>query len=332
MRARLVATIAAAATVLVALLAPAGAVAATDVGDDCAGTFYGGSFNLVPEDRTPGVSTLPLTAPVGGVVTRWNVRSANPDPASVRMGVFRSAGSPGKFQLVAESKEETAVNGANGFPTRIPVETGDRFGVVPAGDGYFACVTGIEADQTWSYKGTIPVGSSQQFSAGVEVRVPIVAAIEPDADRDGFGDESQDGCPRSSSYIAPCPLVQTAFKMKVRERAIVVRVGVSSEASVQVFGQVSWQVRQKPGQSAQRSRRPGDRGLTVGLSAGGPRPVSAGETKTFRVPLPKTVLRRLGRITPRQSLRALMTVRTTDLAGKVTDQRKRLKLTGREGA
>jgi hypothetical protein len=59
--------------------------------------------------------------------------------------------------------------------------------------------------------------------------------------------------------------------------------------------------------------------------------VSAGETKKFRVPLSKLILRRLSRITPQQSLRALMTVRSTDIAGKVTDQRRRLRLKGREG-
>jgi hypothetical protein len=50
------------------------------------------------------------------------------------------------------------------------------------------------------------------------------------------------------------------------------------------------------------------------------------------VALSKPILRRLGRITPRQALRALLTVRTTDAAGKVTEQRRRLKLKGREGA
>jgi hypothetical protein len=114
--------------------------------------------------------------------------------------------------------------------------------------------------------------------------------------------------------------------MKPKGNAIIARVRVSSQASVQVFGQVSWQVRGKPKTSAR------NHGLVVGVSAGGPRPVAAGETKKFRAPLSKPILRRLGRITPKQALRALMTVRTTDAAGRVTEKRRRLKLKGREGA
>src|SRR5262249_18308967 len=148
------------------------------------------------------------------------------------------------------------------------------------------------------------------------VRSPVVAVIEPDADGDGYGDETQDKCPQSAATAAPCPAVTTSFTMKPKGNAIIAKVSVSSAASVQVFGQVSWQGRGKPKTSARTH------GLVVGVTAGGPKPVPAGETKSFRAPLSKPILRRLGRITPKQALRALMTVRTTDAAGRVTEQRK----------
>ena len=188
------------------------------------------------------------------------------------------------------------------------------------------CVTGNLDDHSWSYNGNVEVGSEYQFAAGVFVRVPVVAVIEPDIDGDGFGDETQDACPQSARTIAPCPPVTATFTMKPKRKAIIAKVRVSSPASVQVFGGVSWQVRGRPKTSAR------NHALTVLISAGGPRPMSAGETKTYRLPLSKPILRRLGRITPKQALRALITVRTTDVAGRVSDQRRRLKLKGRKGA
>ena len=76
--------------------------------------------------------------------------------------------------------------------------------------------------------------------------MPIVGVVEPDIDGDGFGDETQDACPRSESTIDPCPLVRTSFTTKVKKKSIEVSVTVSSVATVQVFGQVSWPVRGAP--------------------------------------------------------------------------------------
>jgi hypothetical protein len=254
------------------------------------------------------------------------VKSLSGEPVPVRMGVFRKT-NEGKFLLAATSAQETAVFGVNTFKTRITVQAGDRFGLIPIGERTVSCLTGNEEDQAWSYNGAVlEVGSEYQFAAETAVRVPVVAVIEPDVDGDGFGDETQDGCPQSAATQAPCPAVTTTFTMKTKGNAIIATVSVSSGASVQVFGQVRWQVRGRPQTSAR------NHGLTVGIGAGGPRPVAAGETKTFRVTLSKPVLRRLGRITPKQALRALMTVRTVDVAGRMTEQRRRVKLTGRKGA
>ena len=149
------------------------------------------------------------------------------------------------------------------------------------------------------------------------------AAIgEPDRDGDGYGDETEDGCPWNAAVQVECqPVTIKVRSTTVTRRAIVLKLGVSSEARVQAFGQVSWQVRQPHG---------GKGGLTVGLSAGAPRTVLPGTVTSFRVPLTKAVLRRLGRISPRQALRAQMSVRTTDLAGRENDRVLTVKLRGRQ--
>jgi hypothetical protein len=316
-----------AAVLAVALLAPAGAAAATEVGDDCGATVESpATYTNVPEAKAADASPLPIAAPAGGIVTSWRVKSLSGETVPIRMGVFRNT-AEGKFLVAAASAQETLAFGPNTFKTRIPVQAGDRFGLIPIDEKTVTCVTGNIDDHSWSYSELpVEVGSEYQFGAGVFVRVPVVAVIEPDVDGDGYGDETQDKCPQSAATQAPCPPVTTTFTMKRKGNSIIAKVRVSSQAEVQVFGQVSWQVRGKPKTSAR------NHGLTVGITAGGPRSVSAGETKTYKVPLSKPILRRLGRITPKQALRALMTVRTTDIAGRVADLRSHLKLKGREGA
>jgi hypothetical protein len=304
-----------------AMLAPSAATAATEVGDDCAANVETATYTNVPDQKAAGASPLPIAAPVSGIVTSWKLKSLSGETIPVRMGVFREK-VPGTFLVAAASGQETAVFGANSFKTRIPVKAGDRFGLIPIDGKTVSCVTGNIDDHSWSYGEPVEVGSEYVFAAGVFVRVPVIAVIEPDADGDGYGDETQDGCPRSASSIAPCPPVTTTFTAKPKGNAIIAAVKVSSEASVQVFGQVSWQVRGKPKTSAR------NHGLTVGISAGGPRTVSPGAEMHFKLPFSKPILRRLGRITPKQALTALLTVRTTDVAGKITDQRRRLKLKG----
>lgn len=133
--------------------------------------------------------------------------------------------------------------------------------------------------------------------------------------------EPGSGCLDGTTTIE-CPRVTTEVaSAAANRRAMLVTVRVSSQARVQVFGQVSWQVRQPDGSN---------RGLLQGVSAGAPRTVAPGVLRTFRVPLGKALSRRLSRLTRRQSLTAQMTARTTDLAGRESDRRFTVRLHGRD--
>lgn len=135
--------------------------------------------------------------------------------------------------------------------------------------------------------------------------------------------EPGSGCVDGTTTIE-CPRVTTeVVSAAANRRAILVTVRVSSQARVQVFGQVSWQVRQQDGSNGR---------LLQGVSAGAPRTVAAGMLRTFRVQLGKAVSRRLGRLTRRQALTAQMTARTTDLAGRESDRRFTVRLHGRKPA
>lgn len=313
-----------------ALVGAPSASAATEVGDECAGDSASGTFTLVPEARASG-GVLPLWAPSGGVVTRWKVNSAYPTPVLEAMGVFRPL-EAGKFELIGESDEETVKSGANAFPTRLPVQAGDRLGLLPVEEeSPLYCATSDNGDHTWSRPGSIGIGAPHVFSAGVKVRVPLVSVIEPDRDGDGYGDETQDKCPQSVAYQGPCPTIALDSFPIVLKRSVLLLVSAGESSSVQVFGQVGWRPRHKGGALASKMRRPEapvSKGVIVGLS-GGTTLVKPGETVPYNVKLPKSVLRHLSQISPKQVVKGTITARTTDLAGQTVEHTITIRLHGR---
>lgn len=314
----------------VAALAGATPASATiEIGDECIGNTANGPFSLVPEAHASG-GTLLLATPSGGVVTSWKVNSELSEPVPEWMAALRPAGEAGKFQVVGESSEVTVKQGLNVFPTRIPVQAGDRFGPVGVNsESPLFCATGNTGDHTWSFPGSIGLGSTHQFAAGVKTRVPLIAVIEPDKDGDGYGDETQDGCPQSAAYQGPCPIVTLDAFPIVLKRSVLILVSASSTSSVQVFGQVGWKLRSKGARISKSSPPKATTGLIVGIS-GGTQTVVPGEVGRFNVKLPKSVKRRLSRIPPSKSLKAQLTASTIDLAGRVSTKGLTVKLPGQD--
>jgi hypothetical protein len=316
-------------TVLVlALTAVPGASASIEVGDECAAN-EAGLYSQIPEERASG-GVLPLAAPTSGVVTAWKVTSAYPEPVAEWMAAFRPTESGGTFQVVGASNEEIVNTGPNTFSTRIPVQAGDRFGPVPVYETLF-CNTGNTGDHAWSFPGSVGLGSSHTFAAGVDVRVPLVTVIESDRDGDGYGDESQDGCPQSAAYHGPCPTITLDAFPIVLKRSVLLLVSASEASSVQVFGQVGWRPRHKGGALVSKTTKPGDhisKGVIVGLS-GGATMVKPGEVTSFNVKLPKSVVRHLNQMPPKQVVKGTITAQTTDLTGRVIEHSATIRLHGR---
>ena len=136
---------------------------------------------------------------VDGVLVRWRLRTASGSGGgSVRLRVLDSNTAVGAS---AEVPVPT-VEGTHEFPTRISVHLGDRLGLdyVSAGT-LFAFAEGGAID-FWDPR----LGDAETLdpdSTSVD-QLLLNADIEPDADGDGFGDETQDGCPTSAATQAPC--------------------------------------------------------------------------------------------------------------------------------
>jgi hypothetical protein len=315
--------------VLVSVPFAPSALAATEIGSTCVANASEPGPTVVQLAKAPG-DALPLVVPSAGVLTSWTV-NAGPEPAGEpdpqKLEVFRSLTNPSKLQSIGESAEEQLANGTNTFKTRIPVLAGDRLGLYgPRAEGTVACNTGVAEDEIGLLRAATPLGSVNIFPPDPKFQVPVSASVEPDRDGDGYGDETQDACPQSAAYQAACPSVAVSATALARKRAIIVRVKVSSEALIDVYGQVGWGFEPSPKLKIAGAK---PKPLIVALS-GPKQTVLPGEPASFKVPLPKAVLHRLGRLAPKQALTAKLTVSSANLAGQAKKQRLNVKLAGRD--
>lgn len=308
------------------LLAAPGAGAATEIGQPCAA-------NGTEANRTLLVFTgngSPLLQPVTPeeppqVITSWRVQ-AGPGvaPQQQRLEVYRVLNEAQDYRKEAESATETVHEGLNVFATRIPVDSYTGYLGLYGPGGALACKP-VPRSVSGFFEGAAASGETRNVKSATELGVPLMATIEDDRDRDGYGDVTQDKCPTSAAYQGECPPLGLEVKARTTQRAIVIRVSVSRMASVEVFGQVGWNYKPKPG-----LKTAGDKPTRLIVALQGPkRTVGPGKASSFRVPLPKAVLRRLSRLGPSESVRAKLTVAGINLAGRETRSHLRVPLRGR---
>ncbi len=147
----------------------------------------------------PGVPSYTVP-PGGGVITSWQHRASDIPNAQLKLKVLRSTSDlsgPANFNVVGESGFAAVPQPIlYSFRVRIPVLAGDRIGLATAANAAAAppacgLSTAIPADQVYlgaDFSGSATLMPSDTF------RLNIAATLEPDADGDGFGDETQDNC------------------------------------------------------------------------------------------------------------------------------------------
>jgi uncharacterized repeat protein (TIGR01451 family) len=127
----------------------------------------------------------------GGVITSWTTNPGLGGTAT-RLAVFRPSASN---ELIAESPIESPIPAHNtaSFPTRITAQAGDVIGLENIDDGGIWCgvpATGDGISYATRNGSGMPIGP-QVFSFPGDLRADISAVVEPDADSDGYGDETQ---------------------------------------------------------------------------------------------------------------------------------------------
>ena len=202
MRKTKAASLAAGVALALALAVPTSASAAIKLGS----TFTAISSCVYDNTYVQASSAgNPYAAPSDGVITSW-AHHAGASPPSLRFKVVRPLGGA-SFALVGES-DSTAQTAfvLNEFPTRIPVHSGDIVGLYFGGIASYNCLTytGLIGDVLWYVLGDVQSGNTT-FEASGNFKLDVSAQFEFDADRDGFGDETQDQCPTDASTQGACP-------------------------------------------------------------------------------------------------------------------------------
>jgi hypothetical protein len=205
------------ALVLVAVPATSGHAAVT-IGQTAAtpsDTCGGGGSNTAVQIA----STTPnMSVPSKGVITGWSIRGRTAAAmANVKFTVWREDPTdPGYFQLLGITDGQTVPQATvSTFPARIPAEAGDVIGLnSPSGlTGCTGTATGAGTDRV-GINTYVGLAMSEGFTAWYQLNAvsmsPILinaaATLEPDADADGYGDETQDLCASDASIQTACPV------------------------------------------------------------------------------------------------------------------------------
>jgi hypothetical protein len=193
------------ATLAVALFSVSPALAAVELGEVAPpGTGDTGSASVTNEIQLSTASTSPsYAAPSNGVITSWRV-NAGTATGLAELKVYRSTATSNQFRIVGVSGPQTVMPGSiNSFQTRIPVLARDRLGLKVNGNTVVNH-PGAENDViAFIADGNSGDTVSTSVSGG-PVRINVAATLEPDRDGDGFGDETQDGCPTDAASQGLC--------------------------------------------------------------------------------------------------------------------------------
>jgi uncharacterized repeat protein (TIGR01451 family) len=161
-------------------------------------------------------------SPVDGVVTSWSYLAGNQTPA-LRLRIYQPGADQSQWTARSESAEKPPGSGAgqvganrlNTFPESpgIPIKTNDHLGLttnLSGGALAWGCIsTGNNADVIRQKNPPDAVlGTTATFpGSNVQLKIGVSAVIEPDADGDNFGDETQDSCPNDPAvHAGPCPV------------------------------------------------------------------------------------------------------------------------------
>lgn len=202
-------------------------------GRAAAATTIGQTSTAVPPTSvaTSGAALLQRVDPVGtsyavpaggGVVTsmRATVGAGTGVAASARVFLYR--GPEPSVRIVGGGT--ISFVGASAFSvqtiaTRVPVQAGDRLAAyVPSAGG---AVIGAAGGGSIRFvpSATAPADGSTFSTAGGtdDAKALMVSAtIEPDADRDGYGDETQDSCPTIASIQSGACTTDLTVSMRAR--------------------------------------------------------------------------------------------------------------------
>ena len=190
---------------LASIPSPALAAPPNDFGNTCVATTTAANATVVMTTKS-GLNTLPITAPTSGVITKatFNVPPAPIIPTVMK--TLRPTGGVNEYTVISQSASINVGTGNVAYDVRLPVTAGDLLGLY-SGLGTLMCASANASDVVAAVAGDIQPGSPATYAPIPSRALSAVATIEPDADKDGYGDTTQDLCPQSASFQTACPVI-----------------------------------------------------------------------------------------------------------------------------
>src|SRR5215211_4799878 len=151
---------------------------------------------------------VPPLSTEASVITSWRHNATAGEGQMLKMKIWRPVGLT-EYMIVGHDGPRDLTGGEiNGFQTRIAVRPEDVLGINSqnAANVDNACLFSAPGDPgPFGDFGDLADGAKTQFLNTVaNFRVNVTAVLEPDADADGFGDETQDQCPTDASTQGQC--------------------------------------------------------------------------------------------------------------------------------
>jgi hypothetical protein len=193
--------------VAVGLIVPSGASAAQTIGQAASGSGCSGG-----EAYTQGPLKASIYSPTApGVITSWSSFAAATPNTQLVLLVLKP-NPAGSTHFIATQKDQTrtltqagALNTFSGV--HLPIQVGEQIGLFLPNGNADCFIDAPPDDGLFFTGGDPPLNADANFTgANTNRLLNASAVVEPDADHDGFGDETQDGCPSSASAQGACPV------------------------------------------------------------------------------------------------------------------------------
>jgi hypothetical protein len=302
-------------TVTLGVAIPASATASTQYGNGCTATTTVSNVTLAMTAKS-SLNPLPIAAPSSGILTNvtFSLPSIGPSTLPTKVKIMRPTGAPNALQVVAESASLSIADSAHSFPIRVPVQTGDLLGL-SSPLASIICGTANAGDVTGQVAGEAAVGTTATYPPTPSRALPMVVTLEADIDNDGFGDETQDGCPQSATFQGPCPVI-TLDSASIGEKSAV-RVLVTSSIAADVTATAKAKLPKSGGGSKRKPKT-----IKLGPVTKAVNPPKIGD---FTLRFPKALKQALA---SGKSVKLTVTASATDVIGRVSTSSDKLKLKG----
>ncbi len=192
----------------VALGAPGAATAAENVGVDPQAVWGStpqtcpSGCTIVQDANANAAVRIPTLAGGRGVITSWRIRgsggSARLRSVAVSGGSVAARGATAWSQLADTDATQS-------FVARLPVSSGDAIGVDLGAGATIVGEVSAFGDIALAFRPALGDAETSRPDEQIDGYVAYQAVVEPDADGDGLGDETQDACVACDSHSPPPP-------------------------------------------------------------------------------------------------------------------------------